>query len=47
MGVAISKYVACMYDKKWYIGMIQEVCEEEGDKKSQLYAPIRTRASGK
>ena len=39
MGVAISEYVACMYDKKWYIGMIQEVCEEEGDKKVSFMHP--------
>ena len=35
--LSIGEYVACMYDKEWYIGMIQEVCEEEGDIKVGLY----------
>ena len=27
----IGKYVACIYDDKWWIGLIRDVSEEEGD----------------
>ena len=37
--LSIGDYVACMYDKDWYIGVIQEVCEEEGDIKVSFMHP--------
>ena len=37
--LSIGEYVDCMYDKEWYIGMIQEVCEEEGDIKVSFMHP--------
>ena len=32
-------YVTCMYDEDWYIGVIQEVSEEEGDRKVSFMHP--------
>ena len=29
----IGDYVACLYNKEWYIGAVEEFCEEEGDVK--------------
>ena len=37
--LSIGHYVACIYDKDWYIGTIEEVCDEEGDVKVNFMHP--------
>ena len=37
--LSVGDHVACMYDEDWYIGVIQEVCEEEGDIKVRFMHP--------
>ena len=36
---SVGDYVVCMYDEDWYIGVILEVCEEEGDIKVSFMHP--------
>ena len=35
--LSIGEYVACIYDNNWYIGMIREVCAEEGVKVALMH----------
>ena len=32
-------YIACVYDSDWFIGLVEEVCEEEGDVKVSFLHP--------
>ena len=35
----IGDYVACIYDHDWYIGIVEMVCEEEGDLQIKFLHP--------
>ena len=32
-------HIACIYDSDWYIGLVEDVCEEEGDIKLRFMHP--------
>ena len=32
-------YIACIYYSDWFIGLVEEVCEEEGDVKVRFLHP--------
>ena len=34
-----NDYITCLYDDNWYIGCVEEVCEEEGDIKVSFMHP--------
>ena len=34
-----GNYIACKYDKDWYIGVVEEVCVEERDLKVKFMHP--------
>ena len=37
--LCIGDYIACMYVYNWYVGLVEDVCEEEGDVRVSFMHP--------